>query len=159
MEPNFYNKYHITECGKVISLIKNKELSPANHKGYLRVALFENGKRNYWSVHRLVATVYLDNPDNKPCVNHKDGNKHNNDVSNLEWVTYSENETHSHRVLGKEVLKGESVYNHKLTEDDVKYMRGFIRNKTNIEYLADKFKVSIWTIRDVIYYRRWNHVK
>lgn len=159
MEPNFYNKYHITKCGKIISLTRNKELSPANHKGYLRVTLFENGKRNYWSVHRLVATVYIDNPDNKPCVNHKDGNKHNNDISNLEWVTYSENERHSHDVLGKEVLKGESVYNHKLTEEDVRYMRSFIRNKTNIEYLAEKFKVSIWSVRDVIYYRRWNHVK
>ena len=56
-------------------------------------------------VHRAVAKAFIPNPQGKPCVNHKDGNKLNNHVSNLEWVTYSENERHSYDVLGKKPNK------------------------------------------------------
>jgi hypothetical protein len=69
--------------------------------GYLQVSIKINGKYTKKLVHRLVAEKYIPNNENKPCVNHKDGNKHNNNVDNLEWCTYSENELHSHRVLGK----------------------------------------------------------
>ena len=64
--------------------------------GYLGVFLC---KKNYKpirkQIHRLIAEAFIPNPDNKPCVNHKDGNKRNNHVDNLEWVTYSENQKHS----------------------------------------------------------------
>lgn len=64
-------------------------------KGYLRVDLYdENGKRKHYKVHRLVAQAFIENPDGKPQVNHKDGNKHNNSVTNLEWVTDAENKDH-----------------------------------------------------------------
>lgn len=69
--------------------------------GYMQVSMKLNGKYVKKLVHRLVAEAYLPNKENKPCVNHKDGNKNNNSVENLEWCTYSENELHSHRVLGK----------------------------------------------------------
>lgn len=57
-------------------------------------------------VHRLIATLFIPNPQKKPCVNHKDGNKKNNSVENLEWVTYSENHLHSYRELGRKTPLG-----------------------------------------------------
>ena len=65
--------------------------------GYHEVLLSENGKTNQYRVHRLVAETFLPNPSNLPCVNHKDGNKLNNHISNLEWCTKSENIKHSYK--------------------------------------------------------------
>lgn len=68
-----------------------------NKEGYLRVGLSENYNRKTYLVHRLVAEYFVDNNDNKSEVNHKDGIKHNNKESNLEWVTRSENMKHAHK--------------------------------------------------------------
>lgn len=68
--------------------------------GYSEIILTKNRKRKPKLIHRLVAEAFLLNPVGKREVNHKDGNKLNNDVGNLEWVTPSENQAHSRRVLG-----------------------------------------------------------
>ena len=68
-------------------------------KGYLRVDLYDaDGRRKHKKVHRLVANAFIPNPDGKPQVNHKDGNKKNNSVTNLEWVTDKENKDHRKNV-------------------------------------------------------------
>lgn len=64
-------------------------------KGYLQVNLYQNGNSRHKRVNRLVAEAFVPNPDNKPEVNHIDGNKLNNDASNLEWVTKKENVNHA----------------------------------------------------------------
>lgn len=69
-----------------------------NRGGYERVGLCKGGKQRYILVHRLVAETFIENPNNKPCVNHKDENKLNNDVSNLEWCTTSENNCYGSRL-------------------------------------------------------------
>lgn len=66
-----------------------------NSGGYPHCDVYKNGKHETVSVHRLVADAFISNPDNLPCVNHKDGDKTNNNVSNLEWVTYKENTAHA----------------------------------------------------------------
>lgn len=70
-----------------------------SNNGYIGVSLEKNNKSRFCSVHRLVAKTFISNTENKPDVNHIDGNKHNNNISNLEWVTKSENTIHSIRVL------------------------------------------------------------
>lgn len=91
-----YKNYYVTEEGFVYSLKSKKYLKNVlnTHRGYYKVSLMlSEGKRDI-EVHRLVALAFIPNPENKPQVNHKDGNKLNNHVSNLEWVTDSENKSH-----------------------------------------------------------------
>ena len=88
--------YAITSCGKVWSYRKQLFLKPGIDKdGYLQVLLYRNGKPKMRKMHRLVAEIYVPNLDNKPVVNHKDENKQNNCVNNLQWMTIEENNHYS----------------------------------------------------------------
>ena len=68
--------------------------------GYLQIGLIVNGRKTSRKIHRLVAQAFIPNPDKKPQINHIDGNKQNNCIDNLEWVTNSENQTHKYKKLG-----------------------------------------------------------
>lgn len=74
-------------------------LRPQCGQSYLHI-MFGDSRKTH-TIHRLVAETFLSNPANEPQVNHKDGNKHNNRVGNLEWVSRSENQKHSYAVLGR----------------------------------------------------------
>jgi hypothetical protein len=87
--------------GKVFK--KSKDISiRGDGKGYLRCSLILNKKVNVIHIHRLVAEAFISNPQNKPCVNHIDCNPLNNNISNLEWVTYSENNKHA-EIMGRRI--------------------------------------------------------
>lgn len=92
----YEEKYEVSNCGNVRSfktkILLNPPLTP---KGYVRVSLYNKKSKNYL-VHRLVAEAFIPNPDNKPFINHIDGNKENNRISNLEWTTSSENLIHAY---------------------------------------------------------------
>ena len=103
----YNNKYYITKEGKVyISNYKNtgvdKEMRPRIIAGYYALGLEDpkstskNRIQKIHKIHRLLAEYFIPNPDNKPCINHKDGNKLNNSLDNLEWVTISENTKHAY---------------------------------------------------------------
>lgn len=94
--------YQISNLGNVRTLHWNRTnktrlLTPFMNSGYLRIGFRQNYILKNYLIHVLVAKAFVDNPYNKPQVNHIDGNKLNNCVSNLEWVTRSENVIHAHK--------------------------------------------------------------
>lgn len=96
-----YPKYWVFSTGMIYNsegllLKQHLHTRGGKRKPGLRVALSHKNKRKFISVHRLVALAFIPNPKNKPTVNHKDGNRLNNRVSNLEWATYSENIIHAY---------------------------------------------------------------
>ena len=101
--PGYDGQYEVSDTGAVRSTNyrrtgNTKELKPIpSGKGYLMVGLCKNGKMHWEKIHRLVASLFIPNPENKPQVNHLDGVKTNNVVSNLEWATGGENQTHAYR--------------------------------------------------------------
>lgn len=103
----YNNKYYITREGKVyISNYRNtgvdKEMKPRIIAGYYALGLEDpkstskNRIQKIHKIHRLLAEYFIPNPENKPCINHKDGNKLNNSLDNLEWATISENTKHAY---------------------------------------------------------------
>ena len=123
--PGFDGAYQISNfgnvrsCDRMIYYKKGNPSAPCKHEksrtinqhksnsGYYRVGLRKNTIRKFYSVHRLVAQTFLDNPDNKPQVNHIDGNRENNRVDNLEWVTSSENINHAFQTGLSHGLRGD----------------------------------------------------
>lgn len=111
---DFEGLYQISNYGRVKSfprhvgngrarrMLTKRILAPAvNRNGYYNVVLSNNAINKTKSVHRLIAIAFIPNPENKPFINHIDGIKTNNDISNLEWVTCSENHKHAYDVLNR----------------------------------------------------------
>ena len=92
---NYQGIYQISNLGKIKNN-KGKLLKQfKNHKGYLTIQLSKNGDSKTYTVHRLVAQAFIPNPDNKPQINHKNCNKEDNKIDNLEWCTNNENKAHA----------------------------------------------------------------
>ena len=95
-------RYMVSNIGRVKSFARNKAgriMTPfTSHKGYLYVELFIGGKSRKEAIHRLVAAAFIENPENKPQVNHISGNKLDNAHINLEWATQSENQAHACKI-------------------------------------------------------------
>lgn len=150
--------YEVSNTGKVKSLEKRarfgrgyrtfpeRELKLSEDKdGYYKVNLSKQGKKKRFFVHRLVATAFIGNPEELPVVNHKDGNKKNNFVSNLEWTTRSENDLHAFRTgLRKPTDGGTSK---KVIQVDI-HTGKVIQEYKSISEAARKNKVSITSISD-----------
>ena len=113
-------EYLVSSKGRVFSKYSNKILKPdISNCGYLRVDIYKNKKHKKISVHRLVAIAFINNPNNLPEVNHKDGDKTNNSVENLEWVTSSENDYHAYLTGIKSAKHGDESHLAKYKRKDV----------------------------------------
>jgi len=124
--------------------------------GYSVITLSKIGVNKTFSLSRLVAKHYILNQENKPQINHKDGNKENNCYKNLEWVTPSENQLHRYRVLFKKSLSGEKHPMAKLTWNEVIKIRTMYKdNKYSYSKLAKLFHIKPVTVFDIIKFKHW----
>ena len=98
------------------------------NRGYEKYSLYKDGKMYYTSVHRLFAKHFIPNPDNKPYINHIDGNPLNNTLDNLEWVTQKENIQHAIRT-GLMNVNGENNPRAKLTDQEVLEIRDLFKHR------------------------------
>lgn len=166
---NFEGLYEVSNCGRVKSLsktwvggrgvIRSKDetflkLSNNNSKKYYRAGLSKNGKCKWFSVHRLVLSAFSENVNNLPEINHIDGNKSNNNLDNLEWISVSDNTKHAFRLKLRDNT-GINCPSHKLNEDDIREIRS---STLPVRKLAEKYNVN----RNNIYYIKknitWKHI-
>ena len=148
--------YFIKENGQVISPLGFALSSAINGGGYPYVTLHYNKRKFNKMIHRLLAIAYLPNPENKPQVNHIDGNKLNYSLDNLEWVTQFENMQHS--VVTGLSPKGERSYLAKLTEEDVKDISVLHSQGVSCEELSKQFGITPGGISGILSGRTWKHV-
>ncbi len=148
--------YKTSYRGKSIErYIRPKKLggSKLSSKGYCRINL---DKKTYF-IHRLIAITFLDNPENKEQVNHIDGNKLNNNISNLEWVSNQENRDHAVKLRLQPV--GEACYSAKLTEMDISIIRErYKKSEITQKELANIYQVSKGCISSIIRRKSWKHI-
>jgi hypothetical protein len=173
---DFNNHYEVSSYGRVRSrdrFITKKDGKTYNIKGillkqvdnqvgYKQVSLGRSIKSI--TVHRLVGELFIPNPEKKLTINHKDGNKHNNHVSNLEWNTYAENNKHA-ILLGlnkpcgsKNPPYGVNHWNSSLDVTQVKTILICHNDGISISDLASYFKMSRAAIHKVIKRDTWKHV-
>jgi len=128
-------------------------------KGYYRVFFTVLGITKMKLTHRLIANTFIPNPENKPEVNHKDGNKLNNHISNLEWNTCKENINHAIRTKLNIAAKGINTGSCKLTEKEVLEIRFKYKNKLgSLRSLAYEYSVSYPTARSIVKRLKWKHI-
>lgn len=151
--------YDVSSDGRILSLRRGAELKFGNcGDGYLGVNLSVNGVRRGFSVHRLVAQAFIPNPDGKPQVNHKNGDKTDNRVDNLEWVSASENSLHSVRIGHSKHPKGEASPRAKHSEAIIREAKRLFSAGASAYRVAKTLGLSQWTAGDVKSGKCWAHV-
>lgn len=163
VEIDDYPGYLIGDHGDVISLDyrhtgkPSKLASSLDSCGYPTVHLYSGGDDTARCIHRAVGEAFIANPENKPEINHLDGNKENNHVDNLEWVTSAQNNSHA----GESDLmaKGEDHPHAKLSEEQVLEIRRLYAETDATQYdLADRFGMSKAQIGSIVRGEKWSHV-
>ena len=133
---NFEDLYEVSSTGIVRRISNKKELSPWERGGYYCVVLSKEGKTQKINIHRLVADAFIENPLNKPLVNHINGNKLTNTVCNLEWCTHSENHKHAYATGLKDPAKARPpIGSNKGTSSKYMYVTYF-KNDREEKYIA-----------------------
>ena len=159
---DFQDDYQVSNCGRVRNFKLGKVTickQYVSNKGYFYVDLFKKGIKKHRCPHILVAKAFIPNPKNKPEVNHIDGNKRNNHVSNLEWTTHSENIQHAYNIGLRE--SGCNRSNAALSPEQVREIRQkCVPGDRNLGFNAfgRKFKVSFGVIRKVYYRETYKDV-
>lgn len=147
----------MVEASKGMSFIQGETISGWIDKyGYNIANLSINGNDIHCRVHRLVAISFINNPEDKPEVNHIDADKLNNKVNNLEWATRDENIAHAVALGLFEV--GEDRYNSKLTDLDVECIKFMLENNDSATIICELFNAHRSTVRDIRIGKNWKHI-
>lgn len=146
---NFDNKYSASTDGTIYSHKgKKKELiGKVSRSGYRTILITHNNKRKYLLAHRIIAEVFILNPLNKRTVNHKDGNKLNNNIDNLEWATDSENLIHA-RDNGM-------ISKCKINMIDANEIRRLRAQKVKVKVICDRYNLSRAQVYSITQNKRW----
>lgn len=151
-----FENYLVSSLGNVKTIngkLRKVVYDSKNDYGY--VELWKNNKGKKFRIHRLVAETFIPNTLGKEQVNHIDGDKKNNCVSNLEWVTPKENIRHAIENDLSSIKYGSKNLASKLKEEDVKYIRENARINKSAKELSEIYNVSTTTIYNIINYKKW----
>lgn len=139
-------------------MLNEKILKPQpNGDRYNFVVLCKKGKQKAQTVHRIVAITFISNPKNKKEVNHKNGIKTDNQVSNLEWCTHAENQKHA--ADNGLMARGEKQGRSKLTEADIREIRKLKKEGKEQKEIAKLFKISDPHVSDIVNSKSWTWLK
>lgn len=159
-------RYQVSNYGRIMSTVMTHNYNPyylkphVKRKGYLAISMWQgNNRSKLVAVHRIVAKAWIPNPDNLPQVNHIDGDKANNNVSNLEWCTNIYNAHHAMKNGLFYKGLGETSNQHKLTVQQVIEIKTLLRDKKNTERgIAKLFGVSRGCITYIKWGKTWKEV-
>jgi len=156
----FEGMYQASTCGHIRNSRTGHIMSPClNRKGYPQTSLWKNKKGHSKTIHRHVAETFIPNPENKPQVNHIDGNKLNNNIDNLEWNTSNENIQHAYD--NGLILKPTGTRNGRCTikkEDALKIKRLLLEDYKHQE-IADIIGTTKHVVSNIKKGRSWAHLE
>lgn len=151
-----YFDYTVNPDGSIIGKLNSKLKPQLDKYGYHVVNIYVNKKMKTEKIHRIVASCYIDNPENKPCVNHINGDKTDNRVENLEWCTVQENTIHSWNNKLSKARKGEKSNLAKLNRSQVDEIRSLYKTKEfTHQELSDRYNISRSQIGNIVNNKRW----
>jgi len=161
--PDYEEHYWATEDGLIYSLYVKRFLcrtprpsGTADGSGYLWVSLGGKGKMKQWLVHRLIAITFIENPENKKFVNHKNGDKSDCRACNLEWVTYEENQKHARDYLN--INKGEKNPQASMTEKTaIAIKKAYLKGLPHKE-IAKKYGCCLSNVGMIGNGHTWRHL-
>jgi hypothetical protein len=147
MEMRRYNGFLVTPTGRVFSESGRRVKEQKTSNGYIRVNMFPKSHK----VHRLVALLYVANPAGYTEVNHKDGDKTNNNYENLEWCSRQQNMQHAYGTGLITAKRGENANRAKLSDADVLSMRRMMDSGSSQSETARRYKVSTSTAWNIFH--------
>ena len=145
MKFNFFEGYYIDEQGIIYNKEDKRLKTHKNKYGYENLAICFNGSTKNFLVHRIIAKAFIPNPENKPFVNNIDGNKQNNSIENLEWVTHRENCMHA---IENKLYKNTNILN---TDESIEIISMYNNGNFDIEAIATKYKISYSQLYNLLF--------
>jgi hypothetical protein len=139
---------------------KGRIITPKRSGNYLGVSLFAGEQSERFYIHRLVALTFIQNPEEKPCVNHKNRNREDNTVSNLEWVTYKENTEHMYTLKDWETnpVKGTDHHDARFNDEQIRKLRLEWKPGDKTTKIAKHYNVTPRTIYKILSGDTWKHI-